>query len=573
MRHPVLVVGSWLILAGLSHAAELSEGLADPSEAVRWKAAVELSRSPADSAPAVAALLKDASPLVRRYAALALGWMGRNARAAAPALAEALKDGEPAVRRNAAAALGLIGPQAKEAVPALAALLAEKEPGVAFAAARALGQMGPEAKPAGEALEHLLRSAKDENLLWTAGYALDCIAGQRPEERKREKLPVESHILNKFVRMLDGQWQGLRVAADGCCYFAAGGHWKDHGSAFFRYDPRTRQVAMIAEDISPICGEDITKTPPQGKIHSEIVERDGWLYFGTHLANYTPEGIAAYTGSHLLGYHFATGKWRDFGVIHPNYTNYSGVGLDPARGRIIFYVTPFGQGDGPRLYHVDIASGKKQDLGLLVRKTKDAHMPAFHIFVDKRGDCWFEIRSDTEALHVARGATGTLERWERALPPHRDAWDWHAALPDGERALVMAGEDICIFDSTRERDDPAAFFPIKRTGRFHLGAARLANRLFYAITAPGPDKRRATRLKSFPLHPADRPAIADHGELTDDAGRACHGIWGMDARDGRLFMIGRWLANPDEQDTIGVNRHGTFFTVVFSAADVSADVK
>jgi len=552
--------------------AALLKQLGDPSEEVRWKAAVALAAGPAESVPAIAARLRGL-PLDRRYAAFALGRMGKKAKAAVPALIQAFRSEQGVARRNVAAALGLIGPEAKEAVPILTEELRDMDPGVVFAATQALGQMGAEAKPAVREIEGVLRSAKSESLQWAASYALDCIQGPKPEEVKREKLVVESHILNKLVRMLDGQWQGLRVAADGNCYFAAGGHWKDHGSAFFRYDQRTRKVTMICEDISPVCGEDITKQPPQGKIHSEIVEKDGWIYFGTHLANYTPEGIAAYTGAHLLGYQFATGKWRDFGVVHPNYTNYSGVGLDAARDRLLFYVTPFGKGDGPRLYWVDIPSGKKQDLGLLLSKpTKIDHLPAFHIFVDRRGDCWFEIRGDSESLHVARGATGKLERWQRALPPHRDAWDWHGALPDGDRCLVMAGEDMCLFDSTKERDDPAAFFPIKRTGRFHLGAARLGNRLFYTITSAGPDKRRATRLKSFALDPAARPAIVDHGELTDSEGRACHGIWGMDAREGRLFMIGRWLANKGEEKEIGVDRHGTFFTVIFTVADVAADL-
>jgi len=559
------------VLAGEAKLEALLGQLGDQSEEARWRAAVALAAGPAETAPAIAEKLKDGNVLVRRYAALALGRMGKKAKAAGPALTEALKDKEAVVRRNAAAALGLIGPEAKEAVPALTALLADPDANVIFAAARALGQLGAEAKPAAGEIERVLRSAKSEGLQWATSYALDCIQGPKAEEQKREKLVVEGHVLNKLVRMLDGQWQGLRVAADGNCYFAAGGHWKDHGSAFFRYDPRGKELKMICEDISPVCGEDITKQPPQGKIHSEVVEKDGWLYFGTHLANYTPEGIAAYTGAHLLGYQFATGKWRDFGVVHPNYTNYSGVGLDAARDRLLFYVTPFGKGDGPRLYWVDIASGRKQDLGLLAGKTKDPHMPAFHIFVDRRGDCWFEIRSDLEALHVARGATGKLERWERAVPPHRDAWDWHGDLPDGDRCLVMAGEDMCLFDSTQERDSPAAFFPIKRTGRFHLGAARRGNRVFYTITSTTPDKRRATRLRSFVLDPASRPAVVDHGELTDQDGRACHGIWGMDVRDGRVFMIGRWLARPGEEKTIGVDRHGTFFTVIFSVADVSAD--
>ena len=75
-------------------------------------------------------------------------------------------------------------------------------------------------------------------------------------------------------------------------------------------------------------------------------EHEGWLYLGTHLANYTEAGRRAYTGAHLLGYCLATGKFRDFGVMYPNYTNYSSLGLDAPRGRLYFYVTPFYEGEG-----------------------------------------------------------------------------------------------------------------------------------------------------------------------------------------------------------------------------------
>jgi hypothetical protein len=549
------------------------EQLGSAGEEARWKAAAGLAQSPPEVVPQIAEKLKDSNVEVRRYAALALGMIGKKAKAAVPGLLQALGDKEAKVRRNAAAALRAIGADGKSVVPALTALLTDPDPGVVFAATRALGQFGADAAAAAGPLEQVLRTAKAENLQWATSYALDSIVGPRTEPPKREKLVVEGHVLNKHVRMLDGQWQGLRVAADGICYFAAGGHWANHGSAFFCYDPRTRAVKMLCEDISPICGEDIRKTPPQGKIHSEIVEKDGWLYFGTHLADYTPQGIDRFTGGHLLGYEFATGKFRDFGVVHTNYTNYSGIGIDRGRDLIYFYVTPFGKGDGPRLYRVDIKTGKKQDLGVLLGKTKDEHRPAFHIFVDRRGDCWFEIRSDLGTLYCARGATGKIERWPSALPPHPDAWDWHGELPGGDRCLVMAGEDLCLFDPTEDRDSPAAFFPIKKTGRVHLGAGREGNRFFYAPVCQLAPGRRETRLRSLELAPASRPAIVDHGLLVDQDGRVSSGIWGLDVRNGRVFTIGRWIVKPGEEKTIGVDRHGTFYAVIFAVADLSADLR
>jgi hypothetical protein len=113
---------------------------------------------------------------------------------------------------------------------------------------------------------------------------------------------VHSIALNKIVKYFDGQWQGMTTASDGACYFGSSTHSPLHGSSFFKFDPITKKLTTLAEDMTKICGEDLTKTPPQGKIHSPIVECDGWLYLTTHLSNYWDEAINKNTGAHVIGY-------------------------------------------------------------------------------------------------------------------------------------------------------------------------------------------------------------------------------------------------------------------------------
>ena len=124
-----------------------------------------------------------------------------------------------------------------------------------------------------------------------------------------------NHALNAHVRLLDGQWQGTIVASDGNVYFGGGSHNLELGAALFRYEPKSGKVAILKENITTACGEDPRKTPPQGKIHSPVVEHDGWIYFGTHPANYTEQGRKAYPGAHLVGYQLSTGRFRDYGEI------------------------------------------------------------------------------------------------------------------------------------------------------------------------------------------------------------------------------------------------------------------
>jgi hypothetical protein len=137
-----------------------------------------------------------------------------------------------------------------------------------------------------------------------------------------QEQPVRSFPLNVYKRVLDGQWQGIRYASDGNVYFGSSTHSAHHGAAFFKFDPRTNQITMLAEDLTTICGED-PETNPQGKLHSDIVEANGWLYMSMHFSSELPGAYEHWTGSHVIGYQLATGAFHDFGVVHPNYTSYS----------------------------------------------------------------------------------------------------------------------------------------------------------------------------------------------------------------------------------------------------------
>ena len=96
---------------------------------------------------------------------------------------------------------------------------------------------------------------------------------------------VYSVSMNKICKEWDGQWQGITVASDGNCYFSSSTHSKSHGAGFHKFDPVTNQHTVLAEDMTIVCGEGSTLSQ-QGKIHSPVVESDGWLYFTTHLSNY-----------------------------------------------------------------------------------------------------------------------------------------------------------------------------------------------------------------------------------------------------------------------------------------------
>ena len=169
------------------------------------------------------------------------------------------------------------------------------------------------------------------------------------------ELVVHSWNLCDYETDLDGQWQGITIASDGNCYFASSTHSGRTGAMFFKFDTKAMSITPLSGDITRICGEDPSKTAPQGKIHSDVVEINGWLYFGTHGSYYR----RVYTGAHLIGYEIKTGKFRDFGVIHKGYTNYAGVAADQKNNYVYMYLVYPGQRNGKPclLYRIDLLTG------------------------------------------------------------------------------------------------------------------------------------------------------------------------------------------------------------------------
>ena len=354
---------------------------------------------------------------------------------------------------------------------------------------------------------------------------------------------VRSYALNKYVPILDGQWQGIRYASDGNVYFGSSTHSAHHGPAFFKYSLATKEVTMLAEDLTRICGED-PQTNPQGKLHSDIVEANGWLYMATHFSSELPGAYAKWTGSHVIGYQLATGKFRDYGVVHPNYDSYSAIGADPKRNFIYAFVTGESRGQVAYLYRIDAVSGAKRNLG----QVGGRFATSFWTFVDLRGDLWFSAAVQNGDLRRVRADTGRIDVFPNALPPpylwYKEETDpnaehqsrrwimWMQPL-DGDRAVFTLGYDggmLYEFDSTKPIASGQAFRNIRHIGYSDLGLAVGDRRVFYYQRAnrgygnqgdQGPGDVRDFHLLSVSLN-----------EQTD--GRS------------RVFMVGDWWTLPGD---------------------------
>lgn len=408
---------------------------------------------------------------------------------------------------------------------------------------------------------------------------------------------MQTFALNNYKRELDGQWQGIRLASDGNVYFASSSHSAHHGASFFKYDTRTGKVTELVHDITDVCGED-ARTNPQGKIHSDIVEANGWLYMATHFSADKPGAFKTWTGSHALGYELATGRWRDYGVIRPGYTVYSAVGVDPVRHFLYVFVTFKTAGQAAYMYRIDTVTGEKTVLGQVSAPSRgDWEFSCPWTFVDRRGDVWFSIKNQGGDLQQIHGDTGSIEVHAGALPA-LVRWDsnkretdpviqasrsiaWMQPL-DGDRALFTMwpnGGMLYEFDSTRPL--ASAFTPIQHIGFNYLGGLAIGgDRVFYyqrANRAFGNQEFRDFHLLSVSLDAATGHAITDHGLIVDQDGRTPWRLPGMMA-DGRghVYAIGDWWTIAGDLGTLRYdwNRGNETYQQLprgefFAAADVS----
>lgn len=392
-----------------------------------------------------------------------------------------------------------------------------------------------------------------------------------PEAAATARASMQTFPLNTYKRELDGQWQGIRLASDGNVYFASSSHSAHHGGSFFKYDTRTGKVTELVHDITEICGED-PRTNPQGKIHSDIVEANGWLYMATHFAAEKPGVYEKWTGSHALGYELATGRWRDYGVIRPGYDSYSAVGIDPARHYLYVFLTGKAVGQAAYMYRVHTGTGEMSNLGQVSAPSHGGYeFSCYWTFVDRRGDVWFsvanqngdlqQVHGDTGRIEVHAGALPALVRWDADQPEPKPALqsrrsiEWMQPL-DGDHALLTMlehGGMLYEFDSTKPM--ASAFTPIKHIGFNYLGGIAIGgNRVFYyqrANRAFGNQEFHDFHLLSVSLDAATGHAITDYGPIVDQDGRTPWRLPGMVAdAQGHVYAIGDWWTIPGDLGTL-----------------------
>lgn len=183
---------------------------------------------------------------------------------------------------------------------------------------------------------------------------------------------IAKHYYSGFDLAYD-TYNAISSASDGKIYYVLSSKTIDEAGKFYVYDPKTDQTNFLA-DLTDICGEKGQKVIHQGKCHTDFYERNGKLYFATHVGYFEvidgvdqvplnlPDGYKPYLGGHFLSYDLSTGKFENL-AIAPEGEGLITMTMDTERGQIYAITAPKGY-----FIHYDVNKNQLKNLGQISAK-------------------------------------------------------------------------------------------------------------------------------------------------------------------------------------------------------------
>jgi hypothetical protein len=400
-------------------------------------------------------------------------------------------------------------------------------------------------------------------------------------------------------------YNGMGTASDGRIFYVLSSQSYKIGAQLYCYDPATDAIEHCG-DVTEACGEKGKKTIVQGKSHVPFFERDGKLYFATHVGYYSivdgmekigipPEGWKPYPGGHFLAYDMVSKGFEDLGKA-PRGEGILTMTMDTKRGRLYGLTWPAGH-----FLRYDLATKDLKDAGPVSREGENGKGQQYRTLcrsfvVDPSdgsvyytvgdGDI-FRYRYDRDAIERVEGVDMRKDYFGLYDPtsPGHMAYNWRQTVwYEPERAIYgVHGNSGYLF-----RFDPRApevqiveritSLPSKRSGMFdqfsygylgftlgpdgrtlyyltggpiYIDGKRLAGK---ATTAMGESKG----LENLHLVTYDIPArkYTDHGPIFYEDGRRPYYVNSIAVgKHGSVYALARVTeGDPPKTDLISIRR-------------------
>ena len=187
-----------------------------------------------------------------------------------------------------------------------------------------------------------------------AGFILLCSTLSCFADDRAKFVPIKHYRFSTVDK--DAQmWSALYIGSDGKIYVGLCTH--ADAANVYRFDPATGEMRHLANltEVNEERGKGIWTN---GKIHVQMQELDGWVYFGSLSEDNGPPAIdaASYKGPRWYRINMKTGKVEQLGLIN-SFWGLLGQTMDPKR-RLIY-----GLAENGHLYKYHIDKDWTEDLG------------------------------------------------------------------------------------------------------------------------------------------------------------------------------------------------------------------
>ena len=359
-------------------------------------------------------------------------------------------------------------------------------------------------------------------------------------------------------------WSALYAASNGRIYCGV----CTHGDAanFYEFDPATARMRLLAN--LTILNEERGKgTWSNGKIHVQMQELDGFVYFGSLSEDNGPPAIDArsYKGPRWFRASLATGKVEALGYINSFY-GVLGQAMDPAR-RLLY-----GLAEDGHLYKYYIDQDTTEDLGRV-----DEWDICRTIFADDRGNVYgsyapgrmwkYDPAQDRliDFDHLRLPVINQSRSMANPMLDRKSQWRIIQWDPVDKAAYGIVGGSNLLFKYDPADGPEGKVTPLTQMcspayrgsdpmqvpyATLAMAISQKERRIYYLTVTSGDfdygsvsaDTLGDAFLVSYDLKTGVR---TDHGVLRTKDGRRCYGMQGMKvSADGRIWFMGAF----DEPD-------------------------
>lgn len=329
-------------------------------------------------------------------------------------------------------------------------------------------------------------------------------------------------------------YNGMSTASDGKIYYVLSSTAFDKGGEMHVYDPVADKTEFLA-DLTEVCGEIDAKAIAQGKSHVWFYEKNGKLYFATHIGFYemidgierlpvnAPDGYKLYPGGHILSYDLSSKEFRDL-AIAPKGEGIITMTMDKENEHIYGITWPKGYFIHYNLNTDELTNlGSVNEMGEAGTPGQDYRVICRSMFVDHRdGTVYFSTAegniysynpNSAKGIELVEGVDLRLDYFGSydATRPGSMAYNWRSIVWSASEGVAYGvhGNSGYLFRfdpeiPTIEIVDRITSEPSKKSGMFdYFTYGYLGFQL-------GPDKETLYYLTGGPIHIDGQRVAADN---------------------------------------------------------------